>query len=385
MKQGLQTKPETQANPGTVARPHSVMLQRRAVNQSSLPAAPQIVHEALRSPGQRLDPAVRSFMEPRFGHDFSRVQLRTNGSPMASTGLKINPARDRFEQEADQVAENVTRLPERDARQPAMRHDFSQVRVHTGAKAAKSARAVNALAYTVGRDVVFGAGQYEPETRAGRELLAHELAHVVQQGQSSVVQRRESVSLATEGVCVNGRAIAEAIPGAKTMAETALNWFLSFNDRDRARVNLLLRANFLSDDDTTHGIVKNRIVSIRDRLQAAQSGRIAFVCAPAADPECGDREGYVLDSEPNKIHICNPFFGLTLEGRRWMLIHECAHLAGAKKLPELYWGFFGPVGESQCRQVTSHTSTNDALGNADNYTRLIWCLTRQAGIEITPP
>lgn len=60
-------------------------------------------------------------------------------------------------------------------------HDFANVRVHADAEAAQSARAVNALAYTVGRDVVFDAGQYAPATRAGQELLAHELTHVVQQ------------------------------------------------------------------------------------------------------------------------------------------------------------------------------------------------------------
>lgn len=61
-------------------------------------------------------------------------------------------------------------------------YDFSKVKIHADAKAAGSARDVNALAYTVGRDVVFGAGQYSPGTSAGRTLLAHELAHVVQQG-----------------------------------------------------------------------------------------------------------------------------------------------------------------------------------------------------------
>ena len=60
-------------------------------------------------------------------------------------------------------------------------HDFAHVRVHADAGAAESARSVHALAYTVGSDVVFGAGQYAPGTRAGKQLLAHELAHVVQQ------------------------------------------------------------------------------------------------------------------------------------------------------------------------------------------------------------
>ncbi|MCL4266862.1 MAG: DUF4157 domain-containing protein [Anaerolineae bacterium] len=103
-------------------------LQRKAVDYGEETAVPPIVHEVLRSPGRPLDFATRAFMEPRFAHD------------------------------------------------------FSQVRVHTDGKAAESARAVKALAYTVGRDVVFGLGQYQPATNAGQKLLAHELAHVVQQG-----------------------------------------------------------------------------------------------------------------------------------------------------------------------------------------------------------
>lgn len=59
--------------------------------------------------------------------------------------------------------------------------DFSNVRVHTDERAAKSARGISALAYTVGSDIVFGAGTFEPNSERGRRLLAHELAHVVQQ------------------------------------------------------------------------------------------------------------------------------------------------------------------------------------------------------------
>jgi hypothetical protein len=59
--------------------------------------------------------------------------------------------------------------------------DFSDVRVHTGARADESARSINAQAYTVGTDVVFRSGAYEPDTQGGRHVLAHELAHVMQQ------------------------------------------------------------------------------------------------------------------------------------------------------------------------------------------------------------
>ncbi|MFF7725903.1 DUF4157 domain-containing protein [Streptomyces sp. NPDC008001] len=60
-------------------------------------------------------------------------------------------------------------------------HDFSSVRVHTGADAARSASALGALAYTWGRNVVFGAGRYRPGSRGGERIVAHELAHVLQQ------------------------------------------------------------------------------------------------------------------------------------------------------------------------------------------------------------
>lgn len=68
-------------------------------------------------------------------------------------------------------------------------HDFSRVRVHTDTTAAASARAVDALAYTIGRDVVFAAGRYEPGTAEGRRLLTHELTHVVQQGSEATDPR----------------------------------------------------------------------------------------------------------------------------------------------------------------------------------------------------
>jgi hypothetical protein len=65
--------------------------------------------------------------------------------------------------------------------EPRFAQDFSDVRIHADARAAESARAVNAAAYTVGRNVVFAAGQYRPNVVEGRRLLAHELAHVLQQ------------------------------------------------------------------------------------------------------------------------------------------------------------------------------------------------------------
>lgn len=111
-------------------RPQKRRLQRKRSNHSGGTVAPTLVHDVLRSPGRQLDPTPRAFMEHSFGYDFSRV------------------------------------------------------RIHTDAQAARSARAVSALAYTVGQTVVFGSGQYAPGSPEGQRLLAHELAHVVQQSQA---------------------------------------------------------------------------------------------------------------------------------------------------------------------------------------------------------
>ena len=90
-------------------------------------AAPDIVHRVIASPGQPLDTVTRGFFEPRFG-----------------VGL-------------------------------------GNVRIHTGDAASQSARTVDAKAYTVGHNIVFGAGAHAPDTHNGRELLAHELVHTLQQ------------------------------------------------------------------------------------------------------------------------------------------------------------------------------------------------------------
>ena len=172
--------------------------------------------------------------EPGWGHDFSRIRvhpdtgvgeadrgLYTRARPIfgpsdgggyaapsrVQTKLTIGQPRDPYEQEADQVAERVMRIPgarvdsgpagpvdgaqvggqslpraTRAFFEPRFGHDFSQVRVHADARAARLAQAMQARAFTQGRDVVFGAGQYAPGTPAGQRLLAHELTHVVQQG-----------------------------------------------------------------------------------------------------------------------------------------------------------------------------------------------------------
>ena len=106
-------------------------VHRKAIGEASASTAPPIVHNVLSRSGQPLDAATRAYMEPRFGYDFSRV------------------------------------------------------RVHADSESAQSASAIQAQAYTVNHSIAFGAGSYAPHTAAGRRLLAHELSHVVQQGEAS--------------------------------------------------------------------------------------------------------------------------------------------------------------------------------------------------------
>ena len=119
-------------------------LQRKAATGAKIDAVPSSVHAVLASPGSPLAPAVRAPMERGFGHDFSHV------------------------------------------------------RVHNDASAAQSAAAVDAAAYTVGSHVVFGSGSYAPGTRGGRHLIAHELAHVVQQGGGLMRKSLSSMMLGSD-------------------------------------------------------------------------------------------------------------------------------------------------------------------------------------------
>src|SRR5262249_5093546 len=96
--------------------------------------------------------------------------------------------------------------------EPRFGHDFSRVRVHTDAEATASARAVDAQAYTVGRDVVFDNGRYAPQTSAGRHLLAHELAHVVQQsGDTSSSLHQQGMPPASDGIEAEARSAAAVV------------------------------------------------------------------------------------------------------------------------------------------------------------------------------
>jgi len=232
------------AAPGLHHRADLILHLQRALGN-------QAVQQMLQPNAEELDLGLTATASPRFGHDFSRIPLHSPTAGTIQTKLAINKPGDEYEQEADRVSEQVMRMPEPQLQrscacgggcpecqteqpvseperlqtkrvgsgdlgqtaappivhevlrspgqpldvctraffEPRFGHDFSRVRVHTGASAAVSARSVGAQAFTVGNSIVFGSGEFAPHHSAGRRLLAHELTHTVQQGAAGYLSR----------------------------------------------------------------------------------------------------------------------------------------------------------------------------------------------------
>ncbi|MGW1944919.1 eCIS core domain-containing protein [Streptomyces sp. NPDC001940] len=155
-------------------------------------AVPQAVHDVLAMPGDLLPAALRTTMEHEFDAVRGSVELTPAGEGTQPRSVLSRPG-DLHEQQADAVAERIGPDGSREPPAGPPLHDFSRVRIHTDGRAGTSARAVNAVAYTVGSHIVFASGAYAPGTPAGRRLLAHELAHVVQQGRDLPAPERARV------------------------------------------------------------------------------------------------------------------------------------------------------------------------------------------------
>jgi hypothetical protein len=199
----------------------------------------------------------------RFGHDFSRIPVHA-GAPVAiQPKLTISTPGDYFEQEADKIAEEIVHMSDRECGSsleviqrsgnkavgkvageaevveghkatgiqslrgngsslPASQrgfyetrfgHNFSDVRIHTDSRAAELARSVNARAFTLGQDVVFGSGEYAPQTHKGKRILAHELTHVVQQGAAPQVPSNKLTERAIHGSPATSHIVLQRSPG----------------------------------------------------------------------------------------------------------------------------------------------------------------------------
>ena len=225
-------------------------LNRKAADGASTGGVPSIVNDVLRSSGEPLDPGMRGFMEPRFGSDLSAV------------------------------------------------------RVHTDRQAAESAAAVNALAYTVGRHIVFGAGQYSPGTGQGRSLIAHELAHAVQQGGSddAAPQRISNPDDASER---------EADTAADTVMRMAAapEFATPARELDRARrkpaahPTLLQRKIVVTPASETQFIADELNTLCPGKIQLADN-TISQTCAASTNQSCGCACDAVGDSARTyTIHV----------------------------------------------------------------------------------
>lgn len=153
-------------------------LGRTTAGDKAISGMPSIVAEVLQSPGQPLDPTTRRFMETRMGGDFTQVPAR----PRSSSAV-LGESGGLHEEQANRTADRALRGTP--ARSPSTPFDFQRVRLHVDEKAAQSAHALQARAYTIGSAIVFGRGEYAPREPAGRWLLAHELTHVIQQNRSA--------------------------------------------------------------------------------------------------------------------------------------------------------------------------------------------------------
>jgi hypothetical protein len=166
---------------------------------------------ATTGPGHRVD--ERSAQEPASVHE--READRVAQHVFATPG-GLHPVASRIQRLAGPSPSSVSEAPAHvdlaltvsgAPLQPALRldmeqrfgQDFSAVRVHDGAAAKRSAQAAHARAYTVGHDIVFGAGMFSPMAPDGRRLIAHELAHVVQQASRPVLQRKPDDSAGSVG------------------------------------------------------------------------------------------------------------------------------------------------------------------------------------------
>lgn len=210
------------------------MLQARTTASKSTPKEPQL--SKVKPPSLSFSPAMLSVHRKSScacGGGCPSCDEKTKIQPK----LKVGTVSDRYEQEADRIADQVMRTPEMGQRQPVtttetpveqafqpkplshptcssetqtdlhpliqsqgnplpdqlrtfmesrFHHDFSQVKIHTDSQAEKSAQAMNARAFTVGQHVVFGRNQYSPHTAAGKKLVAHELTHTIQQQKTTI-------------------------------------------------------------------------------------------------------------------------------------------------------------------------------------------------------
>jgi len=201
--------------------------------------APDVVSEVLAGPGAPLDPATNRYMSLRMGQDFDGV------------------------------------------------------RIHADARADESARAVGAHAYTVGRDVVFADGQYQPGADAGRRLIAHELAHVVQQGSGRHAVRRDTPDKIDVAIVLTDEK--QDMVAARAYAPTVIRVY-SPEDAAKKLKGMSIRTLYVVSHGSSGGTVQ-----FSDKIGSVSSVKLVDLgqaLAGAATVETADFRGCNLGQAP---------------------------------------------------------------------------------------
>jgi Domain of unknown function (DUF4157) len=296
---------------------------QHAAQPGSVEAVPPILYEVVRSPGQPLSPETRAFFEPRFGYN------------------------------------------------------VGQVRIHTDARAAESARAVNALAYAVADHIVFGVGQYAPQTSEGAFLLAHELAHTAQSmgTQRPQVARQTAPSSGTPSTPTSEKDLIDDAYGRASLlvidAKARINRLkdlVSAGKLDQATKEdahtLAAAQNWLHIDAIARQAefiqTLTRVAELMTRNITAANNPVRH---PSPDP-CATLSSFAWSTpgDPNdQITYCNSFFTKGPQCRRNVVIHERFHLAGAHH------------GEDPSGKATTQAqrTTTEALDSADDLMDLV--------------
>jgi hypothetical protein len=259
-------------------------------------------------------------------------------------------------------------LPESERRffEPRFGQDFSRVRLHAGDQAAEAAHSVSALAYTKGSDVVFGEGQYRPGTASGRTLLAHELAHVVQQGQEVVASPVLQRLGANPGCTVaESRTIHQAIFDARGWLNRAIDQL------GATPMPAGVLSSLLSNFGPTYGVAVN-IPLILGRLRVAyrELSTIPIGCAGAADATCATLPCGYTGAGSHSSTICS---NVTLVAgadpvyQAGCVLHESFHAAFSRFTVDEYSGWHGHSGSTP----TYPGAGVEPLLNADSYTTLV--------------
>ena len=211
--------------------------------------------------------------------------------------------------------------------EPRFGADFSQVKVHTDMQADESTRVMNAKAYTLGQDVVFGAGQYAPGTSEGRRLMAHELTHVVQQNGNEFRVFEQRIQLTAASCPANWSTTVSADHNrALGMIDSARQKLSSYNGTTPAEVRTALQRHFKATSTGFAGWVNFNLGFLR-------------LMAPLADYDCEDTSSWWCGSNTLAktfwcvpgidIRVCQPlYFAQSNRERSATLIHEWVHKYG---------------------------------------------------------